>query len=260
MNLPVTWRNTSLAEAKSVGAMALFGEKYSEEVRLVEIGENERYISRELCGGTHVKRTGDIGVFVIESETSVAAGIRRIVALTGERALRHLLERRNMVDNFTTVLQSEGSDPLDKLRKFLDEKKKLEKELEQLRSKAAGAAMQDLSSRAVTIGKTKLVAAEVNAQNMDQLKEMGDALRDSLGSGVGVLAAAFDGKPSLVVVVTPDLVKSGVDAVPIVKELGKRLQGGGGGKPHLATAGGKNVAGIKDAIADAEKVVARYVK
>jgi alanyl-tRNA synthetase len=260
MNMPVTWRNTTLAEAKSVGAMALFGEKYGEEVRLVEIGENGQYVSRELCGGTHVKRTGDIGVFVIESETSVAAGIRRIVALTGERALRHLLERRNMVDNFTTVLQSEGSDPLEKLRKFLDEKKKLEKDLEQLRSKAAGEAMKELSSRAVPIGKAKLVAAQVSAQNMDQLKEMGDALRDSLGSGVGVLAAEFDGKPSLVVVVTPDLVKSGVDAVPIVKELGKRLQGGGGGKPHLATAGGKNVTGIKDAIADAEKVVAGYVK
>ena len=260
MNLPVTWRNTSLTEAKSAGAMALFGEKYGDVVRIVEIGEDNKFISRELCGGTHVKRSGDIGVFAIESETSVAAGTRRIVALTGEQALRHLQQRRDMVDSLTNLLQSEGSDPLEKLRKFLDEKKKLEKELEQLRSKVAGSAMQELSAHAVPLNKGKLVAAQVNAQNMDQLKEMGDALRDSLGSGVGVLVSVFDSKPSLVVVVTPDLVKSGVDAVPIVKELGKRLQGGGGGKPHLATAGGKNSAGIKDVMADAHNVVASFVK
>jgi len=259
-NWLVTPRITSLKDAQAKGAMAFFGEKYGDEVRMIEIGDDSQIISRELCGGTHVNRTGDIGVFVIESETSVAAGIRRIIALTGERALHYLLERRDNVADLTTVMQSEGSDPLEKLRKFLDEKKKIEKELEQLRAKAAGSAMQELSDRAVVIGKSKLVAAQVEAQNMDQLKEMGDALRDSLGSGVGVLASAFDGKPSLIVVVTPDLVKAGVDAVPIVKELGKRLQGGGGGKPHLATAGGKNVAGIKDALADAEKVVAAYIK
>ena len=120
--------------------------------------------------------------------------------------------------------------------------------------------MQELTAHAVSLSKGKLVAAQVDAQNMDQLKEMGDALRDSLGSGVGVLASVFDGKPSLVVVVTPDLVKSGVDAVPIVKELGKRLQGGGGGKPHLATAGGKNAAGVKDVLAEAEQVISSFVK
>ncbi len=259
-NWPVTPRITSLADAQAKGAMALFGEKYGDEVRMIEIGDGEHIVSRELCGGCHVKRTGDIGVFVIKAETSAAAGIRRIEALTGQAALDYLLERRNKVDDFTVELGSEGSDPLEKLRKFLDEKKKLEKELEQLRTKVAGSEMQDLSARAKSVGRGKLVAAQVNAQNMDQLKEMGDALRDSLGSGVGILTTAFDGKPAMVVVVTPDLVKTGVDAVPIVKELGKRLQGGGGGKPHLATAGGKDVAGIKQVLADAEKVVAEYLK
>ncbi|HEY3294652.1 MAG TPA: alanine--tRNA ligase [bacterium] len=260
MNYPVKPRTTTLAEAKAAGAMALFGEKYGEEVRLVEIGENGQYISRELCGGTHVSRTGDIGVFVIETETSVAAGIRRIIALTGERALRYLLERRDKVNDFTGVLQSEGSDPLDKLRKILEDKKKLEKELEHLRAQTAASSMHDLASKAVSIGSAKLVATQVDAQNMDQLKEIGDALREALGSGVGVLLSVFDGKPALVVVVTPDLVKSGVDAVPIVKELAKFLQGGGGGKPHLATAGGKNLEGIADVLANAQDLVGKYVK
>ena len=261
LNAPVIPRITSLVEAKAAGAMALFGEKYGEEVRLVEIGENDKYISRELCGGTHVKRTGDIGVFVIETETSVAAGIRRIVALTGDRALRYLLDRRDKVDDFTGVLQSEGSDPLGKLHKILEEKKKLEKELEQLRAQTAASSMHDLAAKAVSIGgSAKLVAAQVDAQNMDQLKEIGDALREALGSGVGVLLSVFDGKPALVVVVTPDLVKAGVDAVTIVKELAKFLQGGGGGKPHLATAGGKNLDGIKDVLANAQAIVAKYLK
>ncbi len=260
MNCPVRPRTTSLAEAKAAGAMALFGEKYGEEVRLIEIGENNEYISRELCGGTHVKRTGDMGVFAIESETSVAAGIRRITALTGERALRHLLVRRDTVDDFTSVLQSEGSDPLEKLRKMLEEKKRLEKELEHLRAQSATSTMQQLASRAILIGQARLVATQVDAQNMDQLKEIGDALREALGSGVGVLASVFDGKPSLVVVVTPDLVKSGVDAVPIVKELAKFLQGGGGGKPHLATAGGKNASGIKDVLSNAQDIVGKSIR
>jgi alanyl-tRNA synthetase len=260
-NYEVRARETTLDEAKSVEAMALFGEKYGEKVRLVEIGDfgKSLYISRELCGGTHTKRTGDIGVFVIKAETSVAAGVRRIEALTGAKALEYLLSRRDQMNELTEVMVSEGSDPLEKLRKFLDEKKKLEKELEQLRAQSAGDAMRDLAQKAVAVGKTKVVATEVNAQNMDQLKEMGDALRESLGSGIGVLAANLDGKPSLVVVVSPDLVKAGADAVPIAKELGKRLQGGGGGKPHLATAGGKNPEGIKAVVADAVEVIGKLM-
>lgn len=258
-NWAVTPRLTTLKEAQSLGAMALFGEKYGDEVRLVEIGDGKTYISRELCGGCHVSRTGDIGLFVIKAETSAAAGIRRIEALTGDRALRYLLEARNKVDDFVSVLGSEGSDPLEKLHKYMDERKKIEKELEQLRSQQAGSAMKDLAMKATAIGKSKLVAAEVTALSLDQLKEMGDAIRDELGSGVGVLLAAIDGKPSMVIVVTPDLVKAGVDAVPMVKELGKFLQGGGGGKPHLATAGGKNLAGIKDVVANASGVILKYI-
>ncbi|MBI5059558.1 alanine--tRNA ligase [candidate division KSB1 bacterium] len=259
-NFPVTPKIMPIKEAQALGAMALFGEKYGDEVRMIEIADSDMVISRELCGGCHVKRTGDIGVFVIRAETSAAAGIRRIDALTGEAAYRYLIERRNKVDEFTLELGSEGSDPLDKLKKFLDEKKRLQKELDHLRGQSAVAAMKALTAQAVSINSSRLVAAEVSAPNLDIMKEMGDALRDALGSGVGVLAGAVDGKPQMVVVVTPDLVKRGVDAVAIVKELGKRLQGGGGGKPHLATAGGKHLDGIKTAIVDAESVVKSFVK
>jgi alanyl-tRNA synthetase len=260
-NYEVVAEETTLEEAKAAGAMALFGEKYGERVRLIKIGHSGKnvYISQELCGGTHTKRTGDIGCFVIKTETSVAAGVRRIEAVTGAKALEFLLQRRDQVNELTEILVSEGSDPLEKLRKFMDESKRRDKELEQLRAQTAGNAMRDLAKKAVAVGKTRVAAAEVSAQNMDQLKEMGDALRESLRSGIGVLAANIEDKPSLVVVVSPDLVKAGVDAVPIAKELGKRLQGGGGGKPHLATAGGRNPGGIKDVIADAAAVVGKLV-
>jgi alanyl-tRNA synthetase len=260
-NWEVKARETTLEEAKSVGAMALFGEKYGERVRMIEIGDFEKkfFISRELCGGTHTKRTGDMGVFVIESETSIAAGVRRIQARTGHEGLQFLLKKRNAVNDFIEALASEGSDPLEKLHKTLEEKRKFEKELELLRSKSAQSAMRDLVASAQSVGRAKLVVAEVNAQSMDALRDMGDALRQALGSGVGVLAANIAGKPALVVVVTPDLVSAGTDAVPITKDLGKLLGGGGGGKPHMASAGGKDVAAIPQVIAAAQAVVAKYV-
>ncbi len=259
-NYPVAPKTLGLKQAQELGAMALFGEKYGDEVRMIEIADDTRIVSRELCGGCHVKRTGDIGVFVIVAENSAAAGVRRIDALTGDAALRYLIERRNKVDDFTLELGSEGSDPLEKLKKFLDEKKKLQKELDQLRGQAASGAMKQLVEAATSLNGSRVVASEVRATSLEQLKEMADTLREQLGSGVGVLAAAIDGKPSLVVTVTPDLVKSGVDAVVIVKELGRRLQGGGGGKPHLATAGGKDLAGMSAAVRDARDVVAGYLK
>lgn len=258
-NYPVAPQVIPFEEAQKKGAMALFGEKYDNEVRMVEIGDGEKVVSRELCGGCHVKRTGDIGLFVIRSESSAAAGIRRIEALTGQRALDYLLEKRGKVDDFITELGSEGSDPLEKLRKTLEEKKKLQKELEKLRTQSAGSRMQSLASSAVQVGTAKLVAAEVTAESMDQLRDIGDALRNSLGRGVGVLAAVIQEKPALVVVVTDDLIKEGVDAVPIVKDLGKHLKGGGGGRPHLATAGGKDPKGLKSAIEDAGSVVEKYL-
>jgi len=256
-NYRVTPQVKALKEAQALGAMALFGEKYGDEVRMVEISDDERVVSRELCGGCHVKRTGDIGLFVIKAETSAAAGVRRIEALTGDAAWRFLAEQRSKVDEFVELLGSAGSDPAEKLKLTLDEKRKLQKELDHLRTQAAGSAMQSLAGQARMIGKVKLVAQKVEAHNLDQLKEMGDALRDQLGSGVGVLATVLDDKPSLVVVVTPDLVKAGWDAVPIVKELAKPLKGGGGGKAHLATAGGKDSSALNDVLSGADAIIER---
>jgi alanyl-tRNA synthetase len=244
-NCAVTPITTSLKEAQEEGAMALFGEKYGDEVRMIRIGEGDNIISRELCGGCHVKRTGDIGLFVIRSESSVAAGVRRIEAVTGEIARQYLYDKQARV--------------LDELEQAETEKKKLQKELERFKSEAASAEMGSLTQKAEEFDGIRLVASTVKADSIDQLKEMGDSVRDGLGSGVGVLAAVIADKPTLVVVVTPDLVKRGMDAVPIVKELGKRLQGGGGGRPHLATAGGKNIDGIPQAIADAKTVIQKFL-
>lgn len=245
-NYSVNPIETTLKEAQARGAMALFGEKYGDRVRMVEIGEGENVISRELCGGCHVKRTGDIGLFVIRSESSVAAGVRRIEALTGEAARQYLYEKQAKLN--------------DALEQAEAEKKKLQKELERLKSEAASAEMGSLTRDAIDINGIKMIASQVEAESIDQLKEMGDSIRDGLESGVGILAAVISEKPTLVVVVTPDLVKRGLDAVPIVKELGKRLQGGGGGRPHLATAGGKNVAGIPQVIQDAQAVVQSFTE
>ena len=256
-NYTVSPKVMPLKQAQSLGAMALFGEKYGDEVRMVEIADADVIVSRELCGGCHVRRTGDIGMFVIKAETSAAAGVRRIEALTGESAWQYLSEQRAKVEEFIEMLGSAGSDPAEKLKLALDEKRKLQKELEHLRAQAAGSAMQSLVAKAKQVGSMRIVAEKVSAQNLDQLKEMGDALRESLGSGVGVLAMIVDDKPSLVVVVTPDLVKAGWDATPIVKELAKPLKGGGGGKPRLATAGGKDASELGEVLATAADVIER---
>lgn len=256
-NYVVMPRVLPIKQAQSLGAMALFGEKYGDEVRMIEISDDDVIVSRELCGGCHVKQTGDIGLFVIKAETSAAAGVRRIEALTGSAAWQFLAEQRTKVEEFTEMLGSAGSDPAEKLKLILDEKRKLLRELEHLRSQAAGGAMQALVSKAIHVGSIKVVAEQVTAQNLDQLKELGDALRENLGSGIGVLAMVVEEKPSLVVVVTPDLVSGGWDATPIVKELAKVLKGGGGGKPHLATAGGKDASMIDKVLEDATAVIER---
>lgn len=256
-NYAVSPKVIPLKQAQALGAMALFGEKYGDEVRMIEISDDDVIVSRELCGGCHVKRTGDIGMFVIKAETSAAAGVRRIEALTGETAWQYLAEQRAKVEEFVEMLGSAGSDPAEKLKLALDEKRKLQKELEHLRAQAAGSAMLSLVANAKQVGNMRVVAERVSAQNLDQLKEMGDALRESLGCGIGVLAMVVEDKPSLVVVITPDLVKNGWDATPIVKELAKPLKGGGGGKPHLATAGGKDASALGEVLASAAEVIER---
>ncbi|MBM3325137.1 MAG: hypothetical protein FJY66_05670 [Calditrichaeota bacterium] len=258
----------SLQQAQELGAMALFGEKYAEKVRMIQIGATEELLpwgdarihSRELCGGCHVKQTGDIGLFVIRNETAAAAGIRRIEALTGQAALRYLSERSRIVEAFVEELGSHGSDPLEKLRKMLEEKKALEKELTRLKAGTARAEMHKLATQASLVDGARIAQGRVEADSLDDFKELGDALRDALGSGVGVLTTLLGGKPHILCVVTPDLVAKGVDAVPVVKELGKHIGGGGGGKPHLATAGGRNPEGLEKVLEEAPKAVRNLIQ
>jgi alanyl-tRNA synthetase len=262
-NFLVTAHTIPLKQAQELGAMALFGEKYAEKVRMIQIGTTDallpwgdkHIISRELCGGCHTKRTGDIGLFVIRAETAAAAGVRRIEALTGAAALNYLFARSRIVDTLTDELASHGSDPLDKLRKILEEKKALEKELAKLKGDMGGAEMKSLAAKAIDVDGVKLARGRVQVDSLDHLKEMGDALRDALGSGIGLLAALIDGKPHLACVITPNLVSKGADAVPIIKELSKRIGGGGGGKAHLATAGGRVPEGLDKVLEEAPEIV-----
>jgi alanyl-tRNA synthetase len=267
-NLLVSAHVLPLKQAQELGAMALFGEKYGEKVRMIQLGTTDELLpwgdkqifSRELCGGCHAKRTGDIGVFVIRNETAAAAGIRRIEALTGEAARRYLTERSRIVDTFVEELESHGSDPVEKLRKMLEERKALEKELSKLKAETARSEMHKLAASASIVKGFKIACGSVEADSLDHLKELGDALRDALHSGVGVLTTLLDGKPHIVCVVTPDLVAKGFDAVPVIKQLGKHIGGGGGGKPHLATAGGRNPEGLSKVIEEAPRVVQNLIQ
>jgi len=243
-NYKVSASMTTIDAAREKGAMALFGEKYGEEVRMISIDE----ISHELCGGTHVNHTGDIGHFRITSETGVSAGIRRIEAVTGYKALDEVVHDRKTIEKFRELLHSHGSDTAEKLEKFIIEKKELDKEVEKLRKTGGGINIQDLLKNAVEKNDSKVLAKRVKVPNMDALKDLGDAVREKVGSGIGFLGAEIDGKATLVCVVTDDLISKGIKAGDLVKRAAEAMGGGGGGRPHLATAGAKNAEKLDEAL------------
>lgn len=247
-NLPVSAEITTLEKARAQGAMALFGEKYGEKVRMISVGN----VSRELCGGTHCQRSGDIGFFRIISETGVSAGVRRIEAITGTKALEAVFYDHRTVENFKELLHSHGSDINEKMVKFAAEKKDLEKEIEKLRKSGGGMDIQAFLSRAVDANGAKIVTEKMTAESIDQLKDFADALRNNLKSGVGYLTAVVDEKIAIVCVVTDDLIAKGVKAGDLVKKTAQSVGGNGGGRPHLATAGAKDPNDI-DKIMEAAK-------
>ncbi len=230
-------------EARQAGAEALFGEKYGDEVRTISIAD----FSMELCGGTHVDRTGDIGFFKIVEESALAAGVRRIVAITGASAVDYV---QKLAAN-TAQIQSRFNCPMDELPdridQLLDHKKQLERELRQKKKSVKQLNIGNLINSGNLIGDRLLIIEEIIASDIDELKSMGDAFRDSSKSGVCILFAGFDNRPSVVVAITDDLVKKGFDANKYAKLIGNQLGGGGGGKPHLATAGGKSISEINTA-------------
>ncbi len=239
-----------LEKARQAGAMMIFGEKYGDVVRLVRIGP-----SKELCGGTHVRRTGDIAFFKIASEESIAAGVRRIVAYTGPRAVELSQREAGELRKAASLLKAGAFEVSQKVEAAQRRVKELERALEEATSKVAAAQSGDLAAKAKDVGGAKVLAARVEGDGKS-LRDLADKLRDRLGKGVVALGAEADGKAVLLVAVTKDLVGK-VKAGDLVKEGAKLVGGSGGGKPDLAQAGGPDPAGLEKALAEIEKAAAR---
>lgn len=245
----------SIDEARNRGAMALFGEKYGEVVRVVDMGG----YSIELCGGAHLKNTAQVGSFKILSENGVAAGVRRIEAVTGKEALKHYQAQEDEIKEICRLVKSTPDKLLARLEQLLAEQKETAKELEKLKAKMAGGAADEMMNSKVEIGGVAVLAAEVKDMDGNALRTMGDQLKQKLGSGVVVLASGKDGKVNLMAMATDDVVKKGVHAGNIIKAAAAVCGGGGGGRPNMAQAGGKDASKIADALEKAKEVVAEQL-
>jgi len=260
-NYPVTPSYRPYKDAVADGAMALFGEKYGEVVRVVRTGwPEEAPISVELCGGTHVNQTAEIGPFILLSESSVGAGVRRIEALTGRGAQKYVHDRLNQLTTTAAYLNA-SPDQLDrKVLALLEDNQKLSKQLEKMQRESARRDVDALLSQVEQVNDVAVLSLQVSADSPDMLREMSDWFRDRLKSGVVVLGAVINGRPSLIAAVTPDMVSRGLDAGKIVRRAAQVVGGSGGGKPTLAEAGGKDAAKLPDALATIKEIVAEAVK
>ncbi len=247
-NIDVVTDVMTVDEAKKTGAMALFGEKYGEKVRVVSMGD----FSKEFCGGTHVKNTGDIAAFKIISENGVAAGVRRIEALTGDNVLAYYAKIEEELDKAAKVVKATPATLVDRLERLMAEVKALSSENESLKSKAAQSALGDVMDQVTEVKGVKLLATSVAGVDMNGLRDLGDQLKTKLGEGVVVIASECDGKVNLIAMATDEAMKAGAHAGNLIKAIAGKVGGGGGGRPNMAQAGGKNPAGIPDAIAEAK--------
>jgi len=255
-NLPVVTRIMDLDEAKKEGAMALFDEKYSEKVRVVSMGD----FSKELCGGTHVPSTGVIAIFKILSESGIAAGVRRIEALTGHGVIQYYKDLEKKLNDAARAAKTEPAQLTGRIEALHEEIRALKSENEKLKSKLASSSIGDIMNQVQEVKGVKLLAASVPELDMNGLRNLGDKLKDKLGEGVIVLASSTaPDKVNLVAMVSDGAVSKGAHAGNLIKELAAMVGGGGGGRPNMAQAGGKNAAGIKDAIAKAREVLSRQL-
>lgn len=249
--LPVVAKNMPIEEARKTGAAALFGEKYGDVVRVVSMGD----FSVEFCGGTHVSNTGVISALKIISETGVAAGVRRIEALTSKGLLKYYDDMEKKLQEAAALVKATPNQLSDKIRHLQAENKELHSELESVKSKMAKEAMGDVSDQVTEVKGVKLIAAKVDDVDMNGLRDLGDQLKEKLGEGVIVLASAAGGKVSLVAMATDEAVKKGAHAGNLIKGIAGLVGGGGGGRPNMAQAGGKNPDGIDAAIAKVSEVL-----
>lgn len=251
-DLEIETFTTSFVEARKLGAMAIFEEKYGETVRVVKIGD----YSLELCGGTHLTHTGQAGYFNILAESSAAAGIRRLEALTGSGAEAYLRSARRIEDELQQLLHCQRDDLTTKVQELLEQRRQLEHEMQSLRGKLAGQEISGLVAQASALNGFRYVASKVHAQNVDELRTMSDTLRNQLRSGVGVLAAEINQKVTFVCIVTDDLIQDKkLRAGDIVKQVAAIAGGSGGGKPHMALAGGKDTDKIDAALKEVPGIV-----
>ncbi|MFQ5854204.1 MAG: alanine--tRNA ligase [Anaerolineae bacterium] len=256
-DLPVEPKYTTLDEARRLGAMMLFGEKYGENVRMVTIDD----YSRELCGGTHLHRTGQIGGFLITNEGSVGAGLRRIEALTGRGAERYMRERLELLGDVAGTLGAQGlGEVRPRLHSLLDEVKGQRREIDRLRRRIALQETESILNKTVVLDGVEVVAAQVEAMDMEGLRERIDFLRDRLGSGVIVLGSVIDGRPQLVAAVTSDLVAKGLDAGDLVQQVAAVVGGSGGGRPMLAQAGGRDPGKLDEALSRVKELVSQALE
>jgi len=254
--LPVSTDVMSIDEAKKTGAMALFGEKYGESVRVVSMGD----FSKELCGGTHVKNTGDIASFKILSESGVAAGVRRIEAITGSNVLAYYKKLEETLNQAAAAAKTQPALLTEKITKLQADNKALSSELEALKAKMAKDSLGNVLDSVVEVKGVKVLAANVPGVDMNGLRDLSDNLCEKMGGGIAVLVSESDGKVNLVAKATEDAVAKGAHAGNLIKAVAGFVGGGGGGRPNMAQAGGKNPAGISECLKAVEKAVEGQIK
>jgi len=249
--LDVVTNEMTIDEAKKTGAMALFGEKYGDTVRVVQMGD----FSSELCGGTHVKNTSNISAFKIVSESGVAAGVRRIEALTGAGLIAHFNQVEETLKEAAALLKVSPADVVKRITSLQEEVKTLSKENDKLKAKIAKAAAGDVTSEAEDVNGIKVLVKALSGVDMNGMRDLGDEAKQKLGEAVILYATENDGKVNLMATATEGAIKKGAHAGNLIKEVASLVGGGGGGRPNMAQAGGKNPAGIPDALKKAKEVI-----
>ncbi|MBP5332075.1 MAG: alanine--tRNA ligase, partial [Lachnospiraceae bacterium] len=255
-DLPVRTDIMSIEEAKKTGAMALFGEKYGDTVRVVNMGD----FSKELCGGTHVANTGAIRSFKILSESGIAAGTRRIEAITGNAVTEYYKKLEEELAEAAKAAKTEPANLIRRISQMQDEIKALSSENEKLKSKLANASLSNSGSNAVEIKGVKLIAVKVEDVDMNGLRNLGDQLKNEIGDGVVFIASAFGDKVNLLAMATDGAMARGAHAGNLIKEVAPIVAGGGGGRPNMAQAGGRDVSKIDECLASVSKVVEGQIK
>jgi alanyl-tRNA synthetase len=249
-NVPVHTRLTSFDEAMSEGVLAFFGEKYGEEVRVVEVNTVVPRFSAELCGGTHCERTGDVGLVIITGESSIGAGMRRIEALSGRGAEQHVRTLAAELEDASRKIGGGRGDLIARIDALIAERDGLQKRVERMeRSLASAPAGDQIAGTAIDVDGVKVLASQVDLPSVDALRYRADALRKTMPSGVAVLGTVIDGRPQFVAIVSPDVIPKGPKAGEILKRVAAVAGGGGGGRPEMAQGGGKDASKIKEALA-----------